>query len=345
MNKDAVQNERGPRNSTLRRQMAMLINKDTMMNDMVSPALRQELMMQTTISMPYRPHIMPPMVLDLSLHRNQQNLMRHHIQQQQQQQHRHHLHHNQHLHHPYLPAGMLPYPLPPPTPPSPRLSVMQKSLDQISETTAQLTFAIVNFIKKSSLSLPDKKILLEESWRELFFINVAEASLIDHFDVLLAAYANLEKTEKTPTICMEIKLCDDILRRMKNLKIHEKEYKYMRSIVLFKTGKFATNDAVNTSMSSGGSPCSSNDSKQLQNVQKVRLMYEAAEQDLMRYNNGNAVRCHSLSEGLANVKNVSSYTVQELFFRNIIGEKSLITTLLSLLEPQNDDPPAKTSPL
>lgn len=222
---------------------------------------------------------------------------------------------------------------------------MQKSLDQISETTAQLTFAIVNFIKKSSLSLPDQKILLEESWRELFFINVAEASLIDHFDVLLAAYANLEKTEKTPTICMEIKLCDDILRRMKNLKIHEKEYKYMRSIVLFKTGKFATNDAVNTSMSSGGSPCSSNDSKQLQNVQKVRLMYEAAEQDLMRYNNGNAVRCHSLSEGLANVKNVSSYTVQELFFRNIIGEKSLITTLLSLLEPQNDDPPAKTSPL
>lgn len=180
----------------------------------------------------------------------------------------------------------------------------------------------------------DQKILLEDSWRELFFANVAEANLIDNFDVLLCAYESLEKSDKTPTINKEIKLCEDILRRMKNLQIQAVEYRCLRSLILFKSGQTAGGGGGNELLStnSGGSPCSSNDSKQLHDVQKIRNLFEAAESELKRFGNDDMGRYQSLTESLSHVKNVSSYTVKELFFRNIIGENSLITTLLSLLE-------------
>lgn len=173
---------------------------------------------------------------------------------------------------------------------------------------------------------------------------MAEANLIDNFDVLLCAYESLEKSDKTPTISKEIKLCEDILRRMKNLQIQEVEYKCLRSLILFKSGSYGdgsggggvvVDGTDGAQPNSGGSPCSSNDSKQLHDVQKIRIQYETAATELKRFNDGqrgSGDRSHSLTDSLSNVKNVSSYAVKELFFRNIIGENSLITTLLSLLE-------------
>lgn len=352
MNKDAVQNERGPRNSTLRRQMAMLINKESMMNEV--PGMHHEIMMAA--GMPFRSHqLMSSMVLDLSLHNQHQSLMRSHplthhphlLPQSTAPQPTpipHHIaasmhHHHHHQHPSYLPVSLMAaYPMPPPTPPSPAKTQTPKSIEQLSETTAQITFTIIDFIKRLCFgwSVHDQKLLLEESWRELFFINVSEAKLIDHWQVIVNAYEAQDHRTATPTIVKEIKLSEDILRRLAYQDINSKEYEFLRMRALFKiVQKPSTTTDVNGNGGNGGSPCSSNDQKQLQDATKAREMLDMAEHSLEVMAKGRPGRMKQLDESLALVRHVSSYTVKEFFFRTIIGENSLITTLQSLLETQS----------
>lgn len=350
MNKDAVQNERGPRNSTLRRQMAMLMNKESMMIN-ESAAMHRELMMSSRMSFPHP--IMPSMVLDLSLQNGQHpSLMRphhlshlpHHLQQLPSAVHtppmqQHHIaaaiHHQQNTHH-LLQAGLLAYPAPPPTPPSPQKAVCLKTIDQLSETTAQITFTIIDFIKRlcAGWSVSDQRMLLEESWRELFFINLSEAKLIDHWHILLDAFEATDSLASRQTIAKEIKLSEDILRRLAYQEIIAKEYEMMRLRALFKLARQQSTIDVNGN-GNGGSPCSSSDLRQLQDLTKARDLLDMADRSLEILNKGRRGRAQMMEETLALVRNVSSYTVKEFFFRTIIGENSLITTLLSLLETKS----------
>lgn len=83
----------------------------------------------------------------------------------------------------------------------------------------------------------------------------------------------------------------------------------------------------------GGSPCSSTDHKhQLHDASKARELFEMADHSLEAMGQGRPGRTKQLDESLALVRHVSSYTVQEFFFRTIIGENSLNTTLQSLLQ-------------
>lgn len=335
MNKDAVQNERGPRSSTVRRQMEMLIGQHEM------PAIHRDFLMAT--GFPYRSNqMMPSMVLDLSLNGAQHSIMPNHYIYNQQQPAQPNPHSGlmsqiaaMHQHAPFHPPGFM-YPVSPPTPPSPRNALLPKSIEQITETTAQITFTMVEFVKRQcpGWSVHDQKILLEDSWREIFFLNLSEANILDHWHVLVNAYNTQNPRSNTPTIANEIQLSEDILRRLARQQIIEKEYYMMRIRALFGVARHSDMNRNGN----GDSPCSSSDIKQLHDCVKARELLEMAEAALESYNQMRADRGTQINMTMLMVKHVSSCTVKEFFFRTIIGENSLITTLLSLLDANSYRP-------
>lgn len=237
MNRDAVQHERGPRNSTLRKQMAMFINKDAVMR-------HHEALIMAGIPPP--PTNTLPLGMDLSVPRMN----------------------------PFLTPSS--YSSPPPstitsTPPpstTPHLHIPSSpshhqttilphsaaattthhliAVDAIRESAAQLLFMNVNFLKNltpfTQLPLGDQLLLFEESWREFFIMGIAEHLLPVNFTQLLFAYEFLNSTQhegskskmSTETMIREIEAFQDILNKFIQMRVDSNEYVYLRAIVLYK---------------------------------------------------------------------------------------------------------------
>ncbi|XP_040172450.1 protein tailless [Anopheles arabiensis] len=314
MNKDAVQHERGPRSSTLRKQMALFISKD-------SP-LRHDMMLTPGIPIPHPGHHHPAMGLDLSLGRN-----------------------------PFLTpppsapsAG--PY-LPPPAlfagaggmPPSHPLV----AVDAIRESAAQLLFMNVNFLKSltpfTQLPMADQLVLFEESWREFFILAVAQYLAPINFSQLLIAYEYLNNNRgETGTVSdflvKEVEIFQEILAQLAALRVDPNEYVYLRAIVLYKS-EFDAETSI-SSVSSDGSDVTTASSvgsaKSIGEIATVRALEESAKEALASYIStcrpGPSNRYRTLLQLLPALRNVSSYTIEELFFRRNIGPAPLLKLLL-----------------
>ncbi|XP_070509733.1 protein tailless [Chironomus tepperi] len=238
MNRDAVQSERGPRSSTLRKQMAMFINKDA--------AIRHhEAFIMAGIPPPTQQ--MMPLGLDLSVSR---------------------------LTNPFLTPSpyMSNFPTssssPTSTPPPSSTSFNHHhhltsspshtttasahhhliAVDAIRESAAQLLFMNVNFLKNltpfTQLPLADQLLLFEESWREFFIMGIAEHLLPINFTQLLFAYEFLNSTcqyeqskskVSMETMIREIEAFQEVLNKFIQMRVDSNEYVYLRAIVLYKT--------------------------------------------------------------------------------------------------------------
>lgn len=254
MNRDAVQHERGPRNSTLRKQMAMFINKDA--------AIRHHEAF-IMAGLPPPPTNAMPLGIDLSVPRINAFL---------------------------TPSS---YSSPPPstitsTPPptnTPHLQIPQIpsspshhqttlfpsaaattthhliAVDAIRESAAQLLFMNVNFLKNltpfTQLPLADQLLLFEESWREFFIMGIAEHLLPVNFTQLLFAYeflngnshheGNNKSKVSTETMIREIEAFQDILNKFIQMRVDSNEYVYLRAIVLYKSEIGSNNNNNNNS--------------------------------------------------------------------------------------------------
>uniref|UniRef100_A0A182IWG4 Tailless n=1 Tax=Anopheles atroparvus TaxID=41427 RepID=A0A182IWG4_ANOAO len=360
MNKDAVQHERGPRNSTLRKQMALFIAKD-------SP-LRHDMML--TPGLPLPPH------------------HPHHLHHHQQHHHQHHHHHLQHPAHHGAPLGLdlslgrNPFLTPPPstgptpaggtTAPAPYhhlppVSVpslfaaagMQAAtaahplvaVDAIRESAAQLLFMNVNFLKNltpfTQLPMADQLVLFEESWREFFILAVAQYLAPVNFGQLLLAYEYLHRGEPgapltADFLLKEVEIFQEILGQLAALRVDPNEYVYLRAIVLYKSelelGETSISSVssdgsdLTTASSSGGSSASASGTKSLGEVATVRALEESAKEALAAYIStcrpGPTNRYRALLQLLPLLRSVSSYTIEELFFRRNIGPAPLLKLLL-----------------
>lgn len=324
MNKDAVQNERGPRNSTLRRQMAMFINKDVMIGD-VAHHLRPDYMLQTSIgNIPYRPQMLPPMVLDLSMHRNMMGLPT------------------------YIPTVIphphhMPQPAPAPMPqqpPSPPIS----DLKEICEAAAKLVLNNVCWVKKndavSDLTMNDQLYVLIESWKDFFMIGAAQGLTHVNFGQLLAAYETMHDTrewrEKLIPIRNEFETFQYTLAKMASQNIDNYEYDCLRAIVLFKSTKDSDHITSTTGSNGSGSPCSwtTNDGKQSHESSKIRALHADAKLRLQTYTQTSKPtelnRYEHLLRILPHMNYVSGKTIAELFFRRSIGEVGVIVNAITV---------------
>jgi nuclear receptor subfamily 2 group E member 1 len=241
MNRDAVQHERGPRNSTLRKQMAMFINKDAVMR-------HHEAFIMAGLPPPPPPSSTGlPLGLDLSVPRINAFLTP--------------SSYNSpppstitstpppsttpHLHIPSSPLHHQTTILPPSTAAATTHHLI--AVDAIRESAAQLLFMNVNFLKNltpfTQLPLADQLLLFEESWREFFIMGIAEHLLPVNFTQLLFAYELVNSTThdgskskvSTETMIREIEAFQDILNKFIQMRVDSNEYVYLRAIVLYKS--------------------------------------------------------------------------------------------------------------
>ena len=248
MNRDAVQHERGPRNSTLRKQMAMFINKDA--------AIRHHHDYIMAGIPPPPVSIIPSMNgLDLSISRNPFLTPPPYLSNFQSSSgsppHNHNatppsstppsitssLHH----HSSSSPPQTVFHPPSTITNSHPLIAV-----DAIRESAAQLLFMNVNFLKNltpfTQLPMSDQLQLFEESWREFFVMGIAEHLLPINFSQLLFAYEFLNTTchenqskISTENLIREIEAFQDVLNKFIQMRVDSNEYIYLRAIVLYKS--------------------------------------------------------------------------------------------------------------
>ncbi|XP_034114809.1 protein tailless [Drosophila sulfurigaster albostrigata] len=338
MNKDAVQHERGPRNSTLRRHMAMY--KDAMLGAAEMPQIPPEILMNTAAltGFPGMPMPMP-------------NVQRSH-------------------HHPALGAGFQP---PPPAavldlsvprvphhpvhqghhgffsptaaymnalatralPPTPPLM----AAEHIKETAAEHLFKNVNWIKSvrafTELPMPDQLLLLEESWKEFFILAMAQYLMPMNFAQLLFVYESENANrEIVAVVSREVHAFQDVLNQLCHLNIDSTEYECLRAISLFRKSPPAassTEDLANSSILTGsGSPNSSAsaESRGLLESGKVAAMHNDARNALHNYisrtHPNQPLRFQTLLGVVSLMHKVSSFTIEELFFRKTIGDITIV---------------------
>lgn len=263
MNRDAVQHERGPRNSTLRKQMAMFINKDAairhheafMMAGM--QAQPQSTMMQMGLDLSVQritnPFLTPPPYLPSfpSSSSSPPSTITSTPPPQTTPIHSHHQHHIL-----SSPQQAIFHQASPSTATHPLIAV-----DAIRESAAQLLFMNVNFLKNltpfTQLPLGDQLVLFEESWREFFIMGIAEHMLPINFTQLLFAYEFLntachepKSKVSTDTLIREIELFQDVLSKMIQMRLDHNEYVYLKALVLYKTD--LNNDRNDDNNNNGG---------------------------------------------------------------------------------------------
>ncbi|XP_058063788.1 protein tailless [Anopheles bellator] len=364
MNKDAVQHERGPRNSTLRKQMALFIAKD-------SP-LRHDMMLTPAglaaaaagVPHPSAASAGLPLGLDLSLGRNPFLTP---------------------PPAPYLAAGPAGGPAggpPPPPPPGASSAATSAALfqsalaathplvavDAIRESAAQLLFMNVNFLKSLApfvqLPMADQVVLFEESWREFFILAVAQYLAPVNFGQLLIAYEYLNGGRGEPGaggttisdfLLKEVEIFQEVLAQLAALRVDPNEYVYLRAIVLYKTEFGDGETSISSLSSSDGSDVTTSTihhhqhhhhhhhhhpyghivtgvSRTISELATVRALEESARDALATYiqtcRPGPTNRYRALLQLLPLLRSVSSYTIEELFFRRNIGPAPLLKLLL-----------------
>ncbi|KAH0822137.1 hypothetical protein GEV33_000654 [Tenebrio molitor] len=202
--RETVQHERGPRNSTLRRQqMSNYYNEGRVMVSPPGSALN--------LAVPkYEPSIMDPAVSLLPpvgfLCNN------------------------------FLP----PPPQIPPLPLPPVFVPPMLNPSAICESAAQLLFMNVQWVRSipafTSLPLSDQLLLLEESWLDLFLLGAAQFLPLIDFSVLVQACGVLQQEPHRSEIFLkEVNEFQETLKKITQFQLDPHEFACLRAVVLFKT--------------------------------------------------------------------------------------------------------------
>ncbi|XP_058789155.1 nuclear receptor subfamily 2 group E member 1 [Phymastichus coffea] len=290
MNRDAVQHERGPRNSTLRRQMAMYYGgKETEILPTIVPPSNAALNLVlpkttpeprvTTIPAPTA-HIAHPIYATISC--------------------------------------------PPLKISSPQASISPVPLafpisigETIAEQAARLLFMNVTWVRdlnvNSGLCMEDQLTILEASWRELFLLSTAQqAPHLDPSHLLLPGI-------QTIPLAVEIARFREVVTSFHSLNLDTQEYDCVRAIVLYKAGLDC--DSVSSSRSSNGS-ISPNSCRLKDTALVVKLRDNAhtalgIKMEVMTHTG--AMRFSKLILMLPSLRTISCHAIEDFFFRRTIG--------------------------
>ncbi|XP_055853074.1 protein tailless [Episyrphus balteatus] len=304
MNKHAVQHERGPRNSTLRRHLE--IYKETMVADMplhysqgliINSALGGLAEFQIPTSMCF-----PPNGLDLTLPRG--------------------------VHHP--PSFNLSYMNSIHNKPFQPTSSSLSQADHIKETAAEILFKNFNWIQKKAtfkqLPMSDQLELLEDSWKDLFIIGMAQCSIAMNVEQILHTYESENPNKDIVRIVSsEMQVFRDVIHQFHLLKLDNDEYECLREIMLFKKPANVINHQDHQSSISSSS---SSDSHNLIETVRILQLYEEANCAFPKYiksaHGTHLTKLGSIMRTVTEMKNVSTFTIEEVFFRQTIGHIPII---------------------
>ncbi|XP_076445529.1 nuclear receptor subfamily 2 group E member 1-like [Babylonia areolata] len=187
--------------------------------------------------------------------------------------------------------------------------------EAICEAAARLLFMAVKWAKTvpAFVALPfrDQVVLLEESWRELFVLGAAQFQIpIDAGPLLAAAGMNAEQStsDKMVTVMSEVRALQDTIAKFKAMQVDPTEFICLKGIVLFKTVFASSSSAEMRTLRELQAVATLQDQAQLTLSQYIRTAYPTQ-----------PFRFGKLLLLLPTLSAISGSTIEELFFRKTIG--------------------------
>ncbi|XP_050465610.1 nuclear receptor subfamily 2 group E member 1 [Cataglyphis hispanica] len=284
MNKDAVQHERGPRNSTIRRQMALYFKEPEMMASLVAPSAALDLALPKAPTesrvpvpgpSPHPPLTHPAYCNALAMSKMPPNI-----------------------------ANLHAMPIIPPI-----------AAESMCEQAARLLFLNVHWARDlaagTNLVIEDQLTLLESSWRELFLLAAAQM------------LPTLDPTPLLPPqgigLAIEVTRFRETLAGFNAMNLDQHEFACIRAIVLFKAGLDSEPVSSGRSTSSSNSPSPGSRLRDPASVARLRDSAQLALGQRLSGASFGALRFGKLLLLLPSLRSVSTHAIEELFFRRTIG--------------------------
>uniref|UniRef100_H3B7C6 Nuclear receptor subfamily 2 group E member 1 n=1 Tax=Latimeria chalumnae TaxID=7897 RepID=H3B7C6_LATCH len=195
--------------------------------------------------------------------------------------------------------------------------------ESVCESAARLLFMSIKWAKSvpafSTLPLQDQLMLLEDAWRELFVLGIAQWAIpVDSNTLLAVSGMNSDNTDsqRLNKIISEIQALQEVVARFRQLRLDATEFACLKCIVTFK--------AVPTH--------SSSELRSFRNTAAIAALQDEAQLTLNSYIHTRyptqPCRFGKLLLLLPALRSISSSTIEEVFFKKTIGNVP-ITRLLS----------------
>uniref|UniRef100_K7FEX2 Nuclear receptor subfamily 2 group E member 1 n=1 Tax=Pelodiscus sinensis TaxID=13735 RepID=K7FEX2_PELSI len=195
--------------------------------------------------------------------------------------------------------------------------------ESVCESAARLLFMSIKWAKSvpafSTLSLQDQLMLLEDAWRELFVLGIAQWAIpVDANTLLAVSGMNGDNTDsqKLNKIISEIQALQEVVARFRQLRLDATEFACLKCIVTFK--------AVPTH--------SGSELRSFRNAAAIAALQDEAQLTLNSYIHTRyptqPCRFGKLLLLLPALRSISPSTIEEVFFKKTIGNVP-ITRLLS----------------
>ncbi|XP_074662793.1 nuclear receptor subfamily 2 group E member 1-like [Tubulanus polymorphus] len=180
--------------------------------------------------------------------------------------------------------------------------------ESLQEVTARMLFAIIGWIKHvpSFKTLPsrDQIILLEESWRDLFILSLAQWRVpLEVQSILDCANVSREHigSEKMATFLSDIRYIKDVVSRLLQFNVDITEYACLKAIIIFRPETFGLRDPSSVE--------TLQDQSQVILGDYIRRVYPHQ-----------ATRFGKLLLILPCLRGISCNAIERLFFKETIGE-------------------------
>ncbi|XP_004855483.1 nuclear receptor subfamily 2 group E member 1 [Heterocephalus glaber] len=302
MNKDAVQHERGPRTSTIRKQVALYFRGHKEDNGAAThfPSAALPAPAFFTAVTQLEPHSLELAAVSATPER--QTLVS----------------------------------LAQPTPKYPHevngtpMYLYEVATESVCESAARLLFMSIKWAKSvpafSTLSLQDQLMLLEDAWRELFVLGIAQWAIpVDANTLLAVSGMNGDNTDsqKLNKIISEIQALQEVVARFRQLRLDATEFACLKCIVTFKAVP----------------PHSGSELRSFRNAAAIAALQDEAQLTLNSYIHTRyptqPCRFGKLLLLLPALRSISPSTIEEVFFKKTIGNVP-ITRLLSDMYKSSD---------
>ncbi|XP_041463679.1 LOW QUALITY PROTEIN: nuclear receptor subfamily 2 group E member 1-like [Lytechinus variegatus] len=320
MNKDAVQHERGPRNSTIKKQMALYLKETAAAaaaaaaGDLPPPHLPNGYLPGPAFFHPFlsvEPY--PSIIVSPA---DYPTFSPQAIPFYPTPKYPHHGHEPVTL----MPSVGSPVPHESVSPMPPVGSV-----EAICETAARLLFMSIKWVKNvpAFISLPysDQLTLLEEGWRELFILGAAQWQMTIDGPGLMASAGmkplfHTTPAEKLAAISSELPLLQELIAKFRQLNVDATEYACLKGIVIFKKDVSGVKE--------GSAVAKLQDQSQFALRKYITVRHPSQ-----------PYRFDKLILLLPSVRAIRPTTLEQIFFRKAVGSTPFHTLLTDLYKNEN----------
>ncbi|XP_053958809.1 protein dissatisfaction [Anastrepha ludens] len=198
------------------------------------------------------------------------------------------------------------------------------SWEMLQETTARLLFMAVRWVKClmpfQTLTKNDQHLLLQESWKELFLLNLAQWTIPLDLTPILESPLIKERVLQDDATQIEMKTIQEILCRFRQIAPDGSEVGCMKAIALFAPETAGLCDVQPVEMLQDQAQCILSD--------HVRLRYPRQ-----------ATRFGRLLLLLPSLRTIRAATIEALFFKETIGNVPIARLLRDMysMEPAQVD--------